>query len=150
MIQAVLGGVALGASLAALADSLRRAPQPEALGQGVVSAGPSSGGPFGGGPGVVSGPGPSGPSFGGPTVSVAPGVVGPGDRQDFFFDDTFYWPGYWPGYSPYSYDWPYALRRPVRLVCRMEENGDDNGEQLICQRAYPLVPVAWGPPAAFM
>lgn len=63
MIQAVFGGLALGASLAALADAFRSRETPsgqDALGQFVFSAGPPSSAPSGGGGPMVLPPGPEG------------------------------------------------------------------------------------------
>ena len=78
----VLGGLALGATGAALFDALRGSKKLPLMGQGVVSGGFGGGvggGGFGGGPGVVSGVaggfgggGPSGPGGGGPGLVVGP------------------------------------------------------------------------------
>jgi hypothetical protein len=81
----ILGGLALGATGAALYDALSSGKKIGTMGQGVVTGGfgggPGGGG-FGGGPGVVSG-GPGGGGFGGGpgVVSVAPAGgsgMGPG------------------------------------------------------------------------
>lgn len=151
MIQVLLGGFALGASLAALAEAAGKrpaAPRLRGMGQGVVTGPPGGGGFGGGGPGVVTGPGPSsGAGTGGATFSVHPGVAGPGFDGDFF--DWGWW-GYgwpyaqWPYYDPYYQPWP----RPVRLVCREREiEGED---VILCQDVYPPGSVAWGPPPGLL
>jgi hypothetical protein len=145
MIEAVFGGIALGASLAALADAFRspEAPQgQDTLGQFVFSAGPPSGGPSGGGGPMVLPPGPEGggDQATGPVLSVEPTTAGWGGSPFFGINAPFYfWPYAFPLYS--------VQPRPIRLECRTEEIDDE--DVLVCRKTYPLRPVAWGPVAGF-
>lgn len=146
MIQAVFGGLALGASLAALADAFRSRETPsgqDALGQFVFSAGPPSSAPSGGGGPMVLPPGPesAGDQAVGPVVSVEPATVGRGGSPFFGINAPFYfWPHAFPVYP--------ARPRPISLVCRTQEIDDE--EYLVCRRTYPLRPVAWGPAAGYL
>jgi hypothetical protein len=153
-IAAVLGGLALGASVAAIVDGRGAA---RGLGQGVVT-----GSPAGGGGGTSLGP-TIGPPAMGPTGPMGPFVVGPGEEVeegaaigptvsvepeaglpgDSFFGisaPVWFWPLNWPWAS---WSW-----RPARLVCRSAEI--DGEEVLLCRRTHPVVPVAWGPPAPWL
>lgn len=158
-----LGGLALGASGAALYTALRkdRMISGAELGQGVVTGG-FGGGPGGGGfggPGVVTAVGPGGGAFGG-----GPGlVVGPGSSPGGFggpsildfapsgYGDGFFWP---LNVNPWLYQEP---RAPLSLVCRNAEV-EDGEDVLLCEQAYPVrrpaMPVgqvyAWGPAAGWL
>lgn len=159
-----LGGLSLGAAGAALVEY---ANQQKLLGQGVVTGGGFGGsyGPGSFGPGVVQGPGagsfggPGGPmvlDMGvegdgdgevGPIVSVPP-TVHDGDR--FIVGDSFFGvsasPWFWPLNVLPIFQWPAV---PQTIVCKKLE--DTNGQETFeCQRKYPVQPVAWGPPTAWL
>lgn len=163
----ILGGLALGATGAALYDALRSGKKIGAMGQGVVTGGP--GGGFGGGPGLVVGP-PSGGSaagFGpgivdfmpegggegavGPIVSVRPEVFGPGLPGGSFFGVNSS-PWFWP----LNVNWLYP-RPPRSMVCVETKNKDDE-KVTFCQESYAARPLygqetsvyAWGPPAGWL
>lgn len=170
----VLGGIALGATGAALYDAIRSSKSMKGgrIGQGVVTGGaPSSGG--GGGPGVVVGPPSSGgggfmgpgvvdfmvPEGGGdgelgPIVSVTPEIIGPGLPGGSFFGISAA-PWFWP----LNVNWLYQ-RPPESMVCVKAKTEDDE-EILVCEQSYGVFPIrrtfpmtrgayAWGPPAGWL
>jgi hypothetical protein len=163
----LLGGIALGATGAALFDAMR-AKNKLFMGQGVVTGGVGGGlvggGPAGGGPGVIVGPPPSGggnfmgpgvvdmppleggDGSGGPIISVPPGIVGPGLPGSSFFGISAA-PWFWP----LNVNWMFP-RPPVQMVC--VKTRDDDEEVMVCRESYPVQPVAkayaWGPPAGWL
>jgi hypothetical protein len=147
MLLQLIQGAAFGASLGAIFDMLE--PDEEASDNPGPVGGPTGGpstapslGPILGPPGGGSMPFTAGPSLG-PRISVEPITTPPGAA---FPGSAFF------GISTPFFYWPVHLRPfygSVRLVCRREEkrNGD---EVLVCERARPKRPVAWGPPAAWL
>jgi hypothetical protein len=170
----ILGGLALGATGAALFDALRSSKTllGNKMGQGVITGGfgggPAGGG--GGGPGLVVGPpsgGGGGGGFGpgvidmmppeggqgevGPIVSVTPEIVGPGLPGGSFFGVSSS-PWFWP----LNVNWLYP-RPPMDMVCVKAETEDEE-EILVCEQSYEVFPArrsypvayAWGPPAGWL
>lgn len=161
---ALLGGLALGATGAALFEVAR---SKRLLGW---SGGSPGGGPGGGGfsyapgnSGVYAGPpgafgggfmGPEvvgeGPSEGGdgtgPIVSVPP-IIHDGNGA---FGGSFFGvnvaPWFWPLNVLPVFQLP-VMPRDEEIICKKIE-GDE--ETLVCKRRYPVQPVAWGPPAGWL
>lgn len=165
-IVALIGGLALGATGAALFEAAR---SKKLLGWtgGAPGGGPGGFGggsyaPGGFGPGVVSGP--PGGSFGGPTgpfvVNMAPEEEGDGTGPvvsvppiihdgNGSFGSSFFGvnvaPWFWPLNVLPVLQWP-MMPREEEIICK---KGEDK-ETLVCRRRYPVQPVAWGPPAGWL
>lgn len=133
----ILGGLALGATGAALYDALRasKAMSGDEMGQGLVIGPPSDGG--GGETGDI-----------GPIISVTPEIVGSGLPGGSFFGISAS-----PWFLPLNVNWLYP-RPPLNMVCVKRKTEDE--EILVCEESYGL-PVrrrypgyAWGPPSGWL
>lgn len=164
----ILGGIALGATGAALYDALNI--KSVGMGQGVITGGVGGGpggfggpaGPSGGGPGMVVGPPPgggggmgpgivdfmpqgSGDGGVGPVVSVMPEIVGPG-----LPGGSFYGVNAAPWFWPLNVNWLYP-QPPKTMICIESENDNDE-KVIVCKESYQEQFVnqgaptyAWGP-----
>jgi hypothetical protein len=162
----LLGGIALGATGAALFDAMMK--KNPIMGQGVITGGVGGGltsGFGGGGPGVFAGPPSSGggagmgpgvismmPSDGGDgesgqIVSVLPEIVGPG-----LPGGSFYGVNTSPWFWPLNVNWLFP-RPPAEMICVKAETEQDE-EILVCRETYPVRPIgqayAWGPSAGWL
>jgi|FLYN01.1.fsa_nt_gi hypothetical protein len=155
----LLGGAALGASLAALVDrSGRRNPLSGILGEDEDEE-EEKDNPEGSTLGPIVGP-PSAPAGGtspGPRViGPSPQPVGSGSGGASFFGisaPVWFWPWSGWGWQPTVYYWP-AVSAKRRLVCRrLEEESEEEGRDVFeCKQvvhptsyAFPIVrfPVRW-------
>lgn len=99
------------------------------------------------GPSVVS-MSPEEEEGGGPVVSVPPIIH---DGNGAFGGGSFFGVGVAPWFWPLNVlpilQWPIG-RQDEEIVCKKTGAGDE--ETFVCRRKYPVQPVAWGPPAAWL